>query len=174
MSNKEFVWDEYFWVLNADLPSWSRLEDGNSVEIRFSVDKDGEDPPPMSAADKQLVQWVVEHESEILASVLSGVLKQYPEIREEFSDFYEEDEVDEFVPEVSNVDELVKLLSCPSINVHSIPTPESPYFGVQLNCSWDDEHGVGVLLRGTEVLEVGGADTAILLWLAEKYAKQAG
>ena len=32
----------------------------------------------------------------------------------------------------------------------------------------DIEHGLGVLLNGERVVEVGGADTAFLLWIAER------
>jgi Domain of unknown function (DUF6985) len=44
------------------------------------------------------------------------------------------------------------------------------YVGVELFSRWDREHGAGVLVHGSRVVEVGGADTAILLWIAERDA----
>ena len=36
----------------------------------------------------------------------------------------------------------------------------TPYVGLDLSCRWDEEHGLGVLCFGTEVLAIGDAETA--------------
>lgn len=36
----------------------------------------------------------------------------------------------------------------------------TPYVGLDLSCRWDEEHGLGVLFFGTEVLAIGDAETA--------------
>jgi hypothetical protein len=43
-----------------------------------------------------------------------------------------------------------------------------PYAGFEFGCTWDDEHGLGVLMHGTRAVDIGGADTAFLLWIAEQ------
>lgn len=48
-----------------------------------------------------------------------------------------------------------------------------PYFGITFRCTWDEEHGAGVLMHGTRVVEIGGVDTAILLWMAKENAERA-
>lgn len=35
-----------------------------------------------------------------------------------------------------------------------------------LGASWDAEHGLGVMLHRDRVVKVGGADTALLEWIA--------
>ena len=47
-----------------------------------------------------------------------------------------------------------------------------PYVGYEFGCEWEDEHGLGVLMHGTRVVDVGFADTAILLWIAEADAEK--
>ena len=39
-------------------------------------------------------------------------------------------------------------------------------------CTWDEEHGIGIILHGDHALELGGADTVGLLWVAEGYAEK--
>ena len=57
--------------------------------------------------------------------------------------------------------------------MHQIAKDGKPYVEVELGCTWEVEHGLGVLLHGATPLEVGGADTAILLWIAKRYANKA-
>ena len=47
-----------------------------------------------------------------------------------------------------------------------------PYVGFEFGCTWDDEHGLGILMHGQRAVEIGGADTAFLLWIAEQDAER--
>lgn len=42
------------------------------------------------------------------------------------------------------------------------------YIGLQLGCDWDDEHGLGIVLHGTRVVEIGEADIAFRWRLTEQ------
>ena len=64
------------------------------------------------------------------------------------------------------------LIGLSSINVHQVQKDGVPYVGFEFGCTWDEEHGLGVLMHGTRTVEIGGADTAITLWIAEKDAKK--
>jgi hypothetical protein len=57
--------------------------------------------------------------------------------------------------------------------VHQIEKGGEPFIGIVLGCTWEVEHGVGILLCGSIALEIGGADTAFTLWIAKKYAGDA-
>jgi hypothetical protein len=58
------------------------------------------------------------------------------------------------------------------VNVHQVQKDGIPYVGFEFACTWDEEHGLGVLMHGTRTVEIGGADTAFLLWLAEVDAEK--
>jgi len=58
------------------------------------------------------------------------------------------------------------------INVHQIEKAGVPYVGYQFSCKWDEEHGLGVLMHGDRVVEIGGAETAFTLWIAERDLKR--
>jgi hypothetical protein len=77
------------------------------------------------------------------------------------------------MPDITTGEDLRPLIGLHSVNVHPLKKNGMPYLGFEFGCTWDEEHGLGVLTHGTRVVEVGGADTAILLWLAEKDAKSA-
>jgi hypothetical protein len=34
------------------------------------------------------------------------------------------------------------------------------YVGLEFGCSWDKEHGFGVMLHGSRVFDIGSADTS--------------
>jgi hypothetical protein len=55
-------------------------------------------------------------------------------------------------------------------NVHILPVERDGlgYIGFELGCSWDEEHGVGVMLHGGRIIDIGSADTAFLSWIAER------
>jgi hypothetical protein len=53
-------------------------------------------------------------------------------------------------------------------HVQSKPTDAIAYVGYQFACDWEEEHGLGVLLHGNRVVDIGQADTAFLGWNADK------
>jgi hypothetical protein len=180
----EFTWDDYFWVTTAQLPAWSGyqirngpygalsgpgLSDG-TVKLLFAPE--GREDGPLTEQEIGLVRWVTENQAAVHDAMLQSLFDEYPRLRDEFLDYFiDEDMAKQCLPEVKSPAELKALLGIVSVNVHQIAGAE-PYIGVELGCTWDEEHGVGVLLHGAKPLEVGGADTAILLWIAKKYAKE--
>jgi hypothetical protein len=57
------------------------------------------------------------------------------------------------------------------LSLHRVEREGHAYFGLILGCTWDDEHGLGAMLHRTRVIDLGGADTAVLAWIAERDAR---
>ncbi len=114
------------------------------------------------------MQWAIEHGDCVEQATAQAIFKMYPEWQSRF----DEDEVSEFMPDIKTVADLKNLIGVTNINVHQISAAGLPYIGIEFGCKWDNEHGIGVLLHGTRVVDIGGADTAILLWMAKQDAKQ--
>lgn len=93
-------------------------------------------------------------------------------MREQALDWFNKDEAEKLLPEIRFPSHLKNIVGVSSINVHPIEQDSKPFIGVELGCTWEAEHGVGILLLGDEPLEIGGADTAILLWLAQKHLRK--
>jgi hypothetical protein len=78
----------------------------------------------------------------------------------------------EYFPCVEVADDIKRVVGIVSVKIHQVAKNGIPFIGVEMGCSWDEEHGLGFLLHGDKVVEVGGADTAILLWLARQHADE--
>ena len=46
------------------------------------------------------------------------------------------------------------------------------YVGYEFGCAWEEEHGLGLMMHQGRIVAMGGADTAILEWIAEKDAQK--
>jgi len=100
---------------------------------------------------------------------LNALFKRYPSLQEQYG--YSKEEQAQFMPNVTSARDFRKLIGLHSVHIHQITKNGLPYVGFEFGCTWDEEHGLGVLMHGTRSVEVGGADTAILLWIAEKDAE---
>jgi hypothetical protein len=56
-------------------------------------------------------------------------------------------------------------------NVHILSVARDG-IGLQFGCTWDEEHGLGVMTHRDRVVQVGGADTSFLTWIAEEDAER--
>ena len=171
----------FFWVAKVKLPSWagyldrsgayggpgkSVLSDG-SVEVVFAPE--ARDNAPLSKDEISLAEWVLENEEVLAKAAIAAILDEYPKLQELYG--YSDEEAAEYMPDISGIDDLKPLIGLYAINIHQIVKDGVPYAGYEFGCTWDDEHGLGVLMHGSRVVEVGGSDTARLLWMAKRDAE---
>lgn len=109
---------------------------------------------------------VIQNQAEIAGAILAALLREYPAMQADYG--YDDEEKAELMPDIADVDELAKLLSPSSVIVHPVELGGLPYIGYEFGCTWDEEHAFGAMLHGIRVVEIGGADTAILTWIAQK------
>jgi hypothetical protein len=67
---------------------------------------------------------------------------------------------------------LKKRIDLRGLKFHDAVKGKEPYIGYEFGCEWEQEHGVGVMMHGTRVVEMGGADVAILEWIADRDARK--
>ena len=174
----DFAWDGSFWNATVRLPTWQgfqsrrgpygskdsdRFSDG-SVALIFAPE--GRDESPLIESELRLARWAVRNAEEMQGSLLERLLLEYPAIREKYRGFAQADDL----PPVQSPHDFKAIIGLHGVNVHPTEHQGLPYVGLEFGCSWDGEHGLGVLMHGTRVVEIGGADTAILLWIAERDA----
>lgn len=177
----QFILDDFFWVTSAKLPAWSgyqirggpygslsdRGRSDGTVQILFAPE--GRDQSPLSDHEIGLIKWVIDNQANVHDAMLEKLFEEYPAMREEALDWFDEEEAEKVLPKVSAPAQLKDIVGISSINVHQVEQDGKPFIGVELGCTWEEEHGVGILLHGERALEIGGADTAILLWKAKKH-----
>ncbi|MGB2739194.1 MAG: hypothetical protein WBC60_01405 [Cognaticolwellia sp.] len=173
--------DDLWWKTEVNLPSWrgfqsmngpygakdSDIPSNGNVTIIFAPE--GRDIEPLSNEEIKSVVWVVENEEPLAKYLLSSLVNVYPSLQKNYG--YTEQEKIEFMPNVNTQDDFRNLIGLHSVNVHPLKKDGIPYVGFEFGCTWDSEHGLGVLMHGNRVVEIGEADTAIYLWIAEEDAK---
>lgn len=179
----KFKWDDYFWVTSAKLPAWAGYQIRNGPYGRISANgrtdgtvqilfaPEGRGDGPLSDREVSLVKWVIDSQAVVHDAMLEKLFEGYPSMREEALDSFDEDEAERMLPKIRFPNQLKDIVGILSINVHKLEQDGKPFIGVELGCTWEAEHGVGILLHGDKALEIGGADTAILLWLAKKHLR---
>jgi hypothetical protein len=168
------------WTANVTLPSWRGFQSRKDVygardsavpsdgRVRIVFAPEGRGSEPLTEAELSAVRWVMDHEASLANALLSSLLKEYPLLQDQYSDEMK----GELMPDVQSVDDLRALIGLSSVNVHQVQKDGVPYIGFEFGCTWDEEHGLGILMHGTRTVQIGGADTAILLWIAEEDAKK--
>jgi len=172
------LYRDFFWTTRAKLPFWEGYQSRKGFygaqdqanpsdgETEIVYAPEGRRIEPLSDSDIASVVWVVENEASISEALISALFKEYPALQEQYG--YSDEEKAEFMPDVTSPDGFRSLIGLSSVNVHQVQKNGIPYAGFEFGCKWDDEHGLGVLMHGTRTVEIGGADTAILLWIAER------
>lgn len=172
--------DDLFWVAKTQLPSWQGFQDRSgaygdketnalsdgTVTIRFAPE--GRDTAPLTDDELASVQWFIDHEANISTAFLSSLFAQYQTMQRETG--YTRAEMKKYMPHVHSVEGFKKLIGLHTVNIHPLTKNHIPYFGLEFGCEWDEEHGMGALMHGSKMVEIGGADTAILLWIAQRDA----
>ncbi|KFF03578.1 hypothetical protein IW19_21550 [Flavobacterium reichenbachii] len=97
-------------------------------------------------------------------------MKVYPEWKKRY-DYSEKDKPD-FMPDVTETKDFANLISPTTVYITSVFKDDLPYIGFLFSCSWDSEHGLGVMTHKDRIVEIGGADTAFLTWIAEEDMKK--
>jgi hypothetical protein len=157
------------WQTLVRLPSWagyqSRLGPYGSPDssqpsdgtTRIVFAPEGRDDGPLSPAEKALVDWFAMNEPRVSRAVIDSLLEWTASID---------------VPQLKIETELARKIGLHTVNIHPISADDMPYLGFEFGCAWDEDHGLGVLMHGTRLIEVGAADTAVLTWIAEWDAGQ--
>ena len=177
----DFQFDEFFWVAKARLPSWAGYQTRNGPygaissesasdgSVRITFAPEGRNKSPLTDEEVASVQWLLDHEDDMASAVLDSLFAEYPGLQQSYG--YEEAERRRCMPDIASPAGFRQLIGLHTVHVHPLRKNGLAYIGFEFGCTWDDEHGLGVLMHGTRVVQVGGADTAFLLWIARQDAE---
>jgi hypothetical protein len=169
-------WDKSGWIGTIALPEWSGFLtcDGSYNRIGSTQPSTGElqlyvnVPSQAMILPEQLAAftYLKENGESIREAILKAIFEKYPEWQEEFG--FDEDEKAKYMPDLLEAGQLKTLMGPATIFLHTFVKDGMAYIGFECGCTWDDEHGLGVLIHGERVVGLGEADTAILGWEAKK------
>jgi hypothetical protein len=120
-------------------------------ESRFPGDNESRRPPSPDQA--RAFRHLLENQSAIRDAVLGAIFAEYPGLEEIYGEFSE-------MPTIGRPEELLGLIGLSIVHILPIARDGLTSIGFEFGCTWDEEHGLGVLTQNGRVLEVGAADTA--------------
>jgi hypothetical protein len=148
------------WDGKDVLVSW------HSRPVELLIERVGDEPAP--AAEQAAGYSVLKsNEKEVAEAVLEGIYKYYIGLRKQFQEYGESLRG---MPVVMESEQLKGLMKLNGIHVSNLAREGMAYVGLSFSCTWDDEHGLGVMMHGKRVVSVGEADVAF----DEQYAEGDG
>lgn len=142
-----------WWVAHVPIPELARIDPAGEPREVLCEEED-------EAAARDAIQRVLEAMSTLVPVALQAVLDDAAEIRHDpaIADAYG-DLLDELLPEMTDVDELIPRLSYPVVYCSAGPDG-AVGAGLGFEATWDVEHGTCAVLTLTdgrvEVYEAGG------------------
>ena len=175
-------WNDRGGELNGNgvFPHWAALQSTVSANL---CDDDGlgtfyltvnspagdhDRPAPEQIA---AYQHLIDNAVPVFAAVLQSIYDEYDWMREDFMECLTPDEATRLVPDISAPTELLPLLSFGTMTVHRVFNGGLAYIGLSFGCTWDTEHGLGVLIHGSRIVSVGGCDTSFMEWIPQSDAR---
>ena len=128
-------------------------------------------PSPEQVAGFSLL---LQHQEAIRDARLDALLPRYQNWREDWSSAMDPREFKETMPPVSSPSKFRRLVGLSYVHVLEESLEGIAYIGFECGCTWDSEHGLGFMTHGERVVELGGADTAFLEWIAERDVERRG
>ncbi|MFC9911229.1 DUF6985 domain-containing protein [Streptomyces sp. NPDC127197] len=160
MDRTVFFRDDAAWTTRVPLPAetWTAAT-GNPVPVHYAPE--GREDHPLDDAEIASVARAVDHLPDLFAALRPALLTHHHTLRAPAT---------EQLTDATMAGDLEAHLHVVAVYVHQMTRDGIPYVGIEFCCPCDEEHGVGVLMHGTRTVDVGGADTAFLLWIAERDA----
>lgn len=187
---------DHAWTGTIEMPSWRRFQvrggaygsrgRGKRGRARISFARRDDGPTRPTSEQVAAYAYLVQHERAVTKAVLARILRAYPKLRTEYHEGYgidpdapddDDDDDDDLadllddprpLPVIKRAADLAKVMGLATVHVHDVAKAGIAYVGLELGCDWDDEHGAGVMLHKQRIVAMGGADSAILEWIAER------
>jgi hypothetical protein len=127
----------------------------------FSLDiprLDDDDANPKPPAPEQLAAYahLIDNQDAVVESILTSLLKYYTKLRKSWL----KNQPDLDLPDITTRAEMKKNVGLGTLHMHPVAKAGHAYLGLELGCTWDEEHGTGILLHQSRILDIGQADTS--------------
>jgi hypothetical protein len=129
--------------------------------LALTVDALEENQPlPPSPEQVRAYQWLLAHESELLAATLAEFSKRWNDILLTYGHDDEDPNRHSMPLKLRAPEELCGLIELHHVYIKETHTDGVAHIGLALSCDWDGEHGLGVYTCRSEVLGIGTGDLA--------------
>lgn len=156
---------------SIQLKYWKDFFKEEDNEFHFSVLKnDAETYGKLNKKNLNGLKYLQDNQEQILNNILNTLLDKYPALQSIYN--YSEEDKKDFMPDLTNINGFADLLSLTTFYIISVYKDDIPYMGFDFSCSWDSEHGLGIMTHKDRVIEIDGAETAFATYIAKDDLKQ--
>jgi hypothetical protein len=135
----------------------SKKPSKGSVMIQIPrLGDDDADPRPPAPAQVAAYAYLKDNQAKVADVVMKALLADYTKLRKRWL----KHDPDLDLPDIRTADQMRKNVGLGTLHMHGVARSAHAYIGLELGCTWDEEHGAGVLLHKGRVVAVGQADTS--------------
>jgi len=144
------------------LPAWKEFENRNGFYGSKNSDKKSDgtikvhiigEPVDyvyvLSQSQFNAIKFLKENSEKVRDALLNALLADYPNAKDSYK---------ELMPDIEVTSDYKDNLGVAFIHVMDSDKDHYAYIGFELDCSWDDEHGVGVMMHKDRVINIGLAE----------------
>jgi len=146
----ELSWSDFYWS----------GETARFPGVELLVNSENEEPVKPSLIQEHAWREFSESYPVLYAKILNAVYNYYIQLRPTYIQMGES--WAKLMPLIENESALENWITLNSITISWPYDFANVKLGLSYSCTWDEEHGLGVVLEGSKVLKVGGADCAII------------
>ena len=163
------------WISEIYLPIFARCRDrwsryGEQADRRTETEKLGlvkwfwsegapgsaGPPPELDDAGRTALETLLRNEATIFERVIGEILGSYRTyVRAEFARELGDPVLAQRIDSLEGICETIALMG---VHLLASAKAEIRYLGLRFNATWADDHGVGVVLHGDRIVEVGSED----------------
>jgi hypothetical protein len=135
----------------------SKRPSKGSVMIQIPrLGDDDANPRPPAPQQVAAYAYLKENQAQVTDAIMKALLADYKKLRKRWL----KHDPDLDLPEIETADQMRKNVGLGTLHMHGTAKAGHAYVGLELGCTWDEEHGAGVLLHKGRVVAVGQADTS--------------
>lgn len=160
------IGDNYEGLLSLD--SWKDYQsrqvvcgsnETNSISdgfVKVRVEgKKVESAKKTTLAQVNAIEFLINHSDKIRDALLTGLLDKLSNLKEVD---------DNLTPDISGIEGMKKVIGLSYLHVMSSDKDDFAYVGFELDCEWDEEHGIGVIMHKDRIVKIGQAEITHDSW----------
>jgi hypothetical protein len=163
-------WSDCCWQGTIVLGSWAGFtheawtcaagEYDGTARVIISIPGQARRLPP-SPEQAAAYRYLVDQEKGVHNSVLQAIFNAYPTLTADLGlDEEDSEEAEALASDIDRPDRLRELIGLCIVHLLPISREGLAYTGFEFGCTWEEEHGLGVLLHRDRVVRIGQASTA--------------
>ena len=137
---------------DSDRPSSGKID-----LVVTAPSSDAYPAPPPATEQVAAYRYLKEHEAAVAEAIVAAIFAEYTRLRG-LTEADEAEFVREFMPDIKRKDDLRDMIGLGIVHVLSVAKDGHAYIGFEMGCTWDEEHGVGVMTHMGRVVAVGQGD----------------